>query len=126
MRPLLLLALLPLAACATTRGDRGPVALDQTQDLGRVSVTPIKVEEDSRCPENARCAEPGKLVVRAVVDGWGFSQLERQFTLGRPVAVDGRRWLVLDGAEPGPSQELTAFTGRYRFHFAEVPPPPGG
>jgi len=117
--------LLTLSACATT-GYTGPVALDQTQRAGRLLVTPIKVEEDSRCPDNARCVDGGKVVVRAVVEGSGFSQLERQFVLGRPVAVDGRRWLVLQSVEPGISQDLAAFTGRYRFRFAEVPPPPGG
>jgi len=123
--PLLPIAMLAclLAGCATAGFD-GPVALDQTQSLGRLDVTPIKVEEDSRCPDPA-CTEPGKLVVRAVVDGAGFSQVERQFVLGRPAPVDARRWLVLESAEPGPSQQLTAFTGGYRFVFREVPPPPG-
>jgi len=119
------LALLPLAACVSA-GGTGPVALDQTQRAGRLLVTPIKVEEDSRCPPAGSCEEPGRLVVRAVVDGAGFSQLERRFVLGRPVAVDATRYLVLESVEPGLDQELTAFTGRYRFHFAEVPPPPGG
>lgn len=114
-----------LAGCVTA-GSPGPVALDQTQSAGRLLVTPIRVEEDSRCPDNARCIDAGKVVVRAVVDGGGFAQLERKFTLGRPAAVGTRRWLMLDSVEPGASQETTAFTGRYRFHFSEVPAPPGG
>lgn len=121
----LLLVPLALAACARP-GFPGPVALDQPQRAGRLLVTPIKVVEDSRCPDNARCVDAGKVVVRAVVVGDGFSQVERQFVLGRPTAVGPRRWLMLDTVEPGISQELTAFTGRYRFNFSEVPPPPGG
>jgi hypothetical protein len=123
--PILLLVPLALAACARP-GLPGPVALDQPQRAGRLLVTPIKVVEDSRCPDTARCAEPGEVVVRAVVQGGGFTQLERQFVLGRPVAVGPSRWLMLDTVEPGVSRELTAFTGPYRFHFSEVPPPPGG
>lgn len=124
----LLLVPLALAACARP-GLPGPVALDQPQRAGRLVVTPIRVVEDTRCPDDARCPEPGaergKVVVRAMVVGDGFSQVERQFVLGRPTPVGPRRWLMLDTVEPGISQELTAFTGRYRFHFSEVPPPPG-
>lgn len=114
--PLLALA---LAGCAAGVGTSGPVALDQTQRAGPLLVTPVKVVEDSRCPDDARCFAPGRVVVRAVVeDGWG--QVERRFTLGEPADVGSGRLLVLDGVTPGRSRELTAFTGPYRFHFSAV------
>jgi len=121
---ILLLVPLALTACARP-GLPGPVALDQPQRAGQLLVTPIKVVEDSRCPDTARCEDSGKVVVRAMVIGDGFSEVERQFVLDRPTPIGTRRWLMLDTVEPGISRELTAFTDPYRFHFSEVPPPPG-
>nr|MCU0733764.1 hypothetical protein [Hyphomonas sp.] len=73
---------LGLAACAVIPDVPRPesiavpqgsaVALGQAVEVGPVVVTPMEVVEDSRCPINARCAWPGRLVVRPRIDGAGW------------------------------------------------------
>lgn len=115
---MLLLPLLAVTACATVQGSPGPVALDQTQRVGRLLVTPIKLEEDSRCPMNARCVWPGRVIVRVTIDD-GRSRVERKLTLGDPAApgvvFDGVTPDRMAGAEPLLSSD-------YRFHFSAVKP----
>ena len=118
MRFALLAPLVALTACATVQGRAGPVALDQAQRVGRLLVTPIKLEEDSRCPMNARCVWAGRVVVRGAIDD-GRTRLERTLTLGEP-AEPG---VVLDGVTPdrvGGAPPL--LSGDYRFHFSAVKP----
>jgi predicted transcriptional regulator of viral defense system len=111
--PAFVLAVLA-AACATLADRDGPVALDGTQRVGRYLVTPLAVEEDSRCPENARCVWAGRVVVRAAVED-GFSSTVRHFTLGRTEPGDP---VVLDSVTPERSTATETQSSAYRFHFA--------
>lgn len=53
--------------------------LNETADLGGgLTVRPLEVKEDSRCPGNVTCVWAGRLVIRANVSG-----TERELTLGR-------------------------------------------
>lgn len=118
MRFATLAPLIALTACATVQGSAGPVALDQTQRVGRLLVTPIKLEEDSRCPMNARCVWAGRVVVRVRIDD-GRGRLERKLTLGEP-AEPG---VVFDGVTPdrmGGAPPL--LSSDYRFHFSPLAP----
>lgn len=88
------LALAALTACVSTTTtpivENGPaapartlVALDQPVWVGEIVATPKEVVEDSRCPENARCIQAGKLVVRTRFDGPGWRETA-PLTLGQP------------------------------------------
>lgn len=105
------MSLLLLAAAAATL----PMPLGRPQHAGRFTVTPIEVEEDSRCPMNARCVWAGRVVVRATVRE-GRRRTIRRFTLGEPTAPG----IVLDSVTP----ERMAGGGqrplRYRVHFSAV------
>jgi hypothetical protein len=102
--------------------ERGPVALDRTQRAGRLLVTPLALEEDSRCPVNARCMWAGRVVVRVVIDD-GRGRLERRVTLGQSVAPG----LVLDGVTPDRvAGGAPLLSSDYRFDFALAAPPIGG
>ncbi|VVT14561.1 conserved exported hypothetical protein [Erythrobacter sp. EC-HK427] len=106
----LLAQALSLSACATvpdaptlTGGEPMPagsvVALRQPVAVGDVVVTPMRVVEDSRCPINARCVWPGRLVVETRVDGAGWRETV-PLTLGDPQRVRG--WSIsLVSGEPG-------------------------
>lgn len=90
-----------------------PMPLGQPQRVGRLVVTPVAVEEDSRCPMNARCIWAGRVIVRAVVAD-GRRRTTQRFTLGE-VSSSG---LILDSVTPdrmagGPQEPL-----RYRVHFS--------
>ena len=89
--------------------------LRHAQQVGGFIVTPIKVEEDSRCPMNARCVWAGRVVVRATVTD-GRHRTTRRFTLGEP--SDG---LVLDTVEPGRMAGAPIQPIRYRVHFSVSP-----
>lgn len=111
---------LPLGACATVQPASGPVALEQTQRVAGLRVTPVNVVEDSRCPENARCVWGGRVVVRVTVEGAG-ERLERNFTLGEPAEVHGRG-LLLDSVTPERNAGTTTSVAAYRFHFSPLMP----
>lgn len=106
----LLLAPLALAACATSNdapiSSAGPplpqgsvAALGQPVTVGQLVATPQSVEEDSRCPINARCVWAGRAIVTVRIDGAGWRETEL-LTLGEPHATHGIT-ITLTSVEPG-------------------------
>jgi hypothetical protein len=89
------------------------VRLDQTANLGAVRVTPKQVIEDSRCPKNQSCAEPGRLRIRAHVDSPQGSH-SRELVTGKTERIAGGQ-LTLDGARPQPSLGGAIAAADYRF-----------
>lgn len=101
----------PLAAQGT------PVALRQAVALAHVALTPMRVVEDSRCPIDARCVWPGRIVVETRVDGPGWRET-LQFQPGEPQVVRDLS-IALVSVEPArPSAESAPESSRYRFTFA--------
>ena len=110
-RTLTLLAPLALAACATARAPMMPppvmssssaaatVGFGAQAMLNGLSVTPLELVEDSRCPINARCIWAGRLILRTGFSAGGPRET-RDFTLGTAQAVPGGT-LTLVAAEPG-------------------------
>lgn len=129
MKPLLRLALpallLPLAACTiipdapivagTPRAELTPVAIDQPVRVGSVVVTPKRVVEDSRCPINARCVWPGRLIVETRVDGDGWRDTTN-ITLGETYATHGHVVALVSG-EPGRMTNQETAPSQYRFVY---------
>ncbi|WP_179504614.1 MULTISPECIES: hypothetical protein [unclassified Sphingomonas] len=115
--PLLpLLSLIAIGACATLpqepRSD-GMARLGETTRVGALTVRPLAVVEDSRCPENARCIVAGRLIVQARV-GRDMRNLE----LRKPDAAG----VVLDSADPAKRTDRRILPGAWRFHFSAVRP----
>ena len=117
MKAAVLLAM-GLAGCATALPvGVGPTAgLGQVATVGNVRVRPIQLIEDSRCPAMVRCVWEGRLVVRARMNGPGWTQI-RDFQLGVPQAVDQYR-VTLIAAEPPKATPKPIEPGAYRFTFA--------
>jgi len=67
--------------------------------LNGLSITPLELVEDSRCPINARCIWAGRLILKARIDGAGWRETVN-LTLGQPYATHGTG-LVLISAAPG-------------------------
>ena len=122
----LLLALAALSACATTTDapivENGPAApagtlvgLDQPVWVGGIVATPKEVIEDSRCPENARCVQAGKLVVRTRFDGPGWRETA-PLTLGQPMTIHGTRVTLVSGVPEKRADRDTA-AAEYRFAY---------
>jgi hypothetical protein len=112
-RPIFLAAAL-LAGCATMPAP----AVGPTAALGRIArvegltIRPLRVVEDSRCPINARCVWAGRMILRAEVN-----RAPLDLTLGEPVAYAGGR-LALVAAEPGRTAGRETNPADYRFTFA--------
>ncbi len=86
-------------------------------DVGHgVSVTPLAVEEDSRCPGGAICVWAGRLVLRAKIEKGGQSQ-ERLLELDVPTHIFGGM-LTLANAGPPAGADGTGASYRFRFSFA--------
>ncbi|MGD9982434.1 MAG: hypothetical protein AB7H66_00290 [Hyphomonadaceae bacterium] len=89
--------------------------IGETADLGDgLTVRPLEVKEDSRCPGNVTCVWAGRLVVRASVSG-----TERELTLGQSLETP-QGAVVFAVARPGawhewPENEVPR--PAYRFGF---------
>lgn len=72
--------------------------LGQNVRLGDITVRPIAVTEDSRCPRGAVCVWAGRLKLRAAIAGAG----EAELTLGEAFALPRGGTLTLVAAVPEP------------------------
>ena len=106
----LALAALPLTACATLFGGGESAVhtlkLGQTGDYGPVNLTPIGIDEDSRCPVGTQCIWAGQVKVKVLVEPAGANHAVFA-TLGQPMGVDGGTLLV---EEVMPQRHSTAPT----------------
>jgi hypothetical protein len=99
MKSLLLVPLVGLAACATAGAPSDVVTagIGGTARLGEVTVRPIAVIEDSRCPRDVTCVWAGRLRLSASISGVpGTSEL----TLGQRFALPRGGAILLVSATP--------------------------
>jgi hypothetical protein len=108
---------LALTGCATIPpAEAGPTAgLGQIAAGNGLTIRPIKVIEDSRCPAAVNCVWAGRLTVRARMNGPGWTQI-RDFELDVPQAVDQYR-VTLISAEPQKQAGAETDPRSYRFTF---------
>ena len=116
MKQVTLLALLALASCATapkTDFANGPTAaLNEVANLDGLTVRPLAVIEDSRCPAQVQCVWAGRVRIRADVSGDGM----RELTLGEPLAVSGGTLTLVD-VRPGKRAPEAIAPRAYQFTF---------
>lgn len=117
MKAAITLIALVVAACATVPPENaGPTAgLGQIAVVNGIRIRPIELVEDSRCPALVRCIQEGRLVVRARMNGPGWTQI-RDFELGSPQAVDLYR-VTLISAQPQKAAPGEIEPRAYRFTF---------
>lgn len=128
MRMILLTALAAplLAACSTYSIDAvapegSLVALGHPVAVAGITLTPLRVTEDSRCPINARCVWAGQLVVETQVDGADWQEVV-PLTLGQHGMAHGY-FLELVSGEPGQMAGGPALQPEdYRFRFEGTAP----
>lgn len=110
-----------------------PVALGQGVRVGDLTVTPLKVVEDSRCPINARCVWAGRLIVDTRIEGKtaeGTWRDSANMTLGETYGTHGRVIALVSG-EPGRTTDRETRPQDYHFvyhrrddRFGGPPPTP--
>ena len=124
MKRLPLLALLALTACATvpSSAPASPAAgFGQAARAGQLSVRPLVLLEDSRCPASVQCVWAGQVRIRVEITdamGTGF----RELTLGRPLQLDGGT-VTLVAVDPPMLAPGTTDRSDYRFTFRFDPAP---
>jgi hypothetical protein len=124
MRRTILIAALALAGCATGPGDaaRRPGAaaaiayggLDQNIRVGGLTVRPLAVTEDSRCPTNVVCVWAGRVVLRLRVSGMAGEQVISSIA---PLALPGGGALELASVAPARIAGRLGTPAPYRFGF---------
>jgi len=115
--PVLLAPLVVLAACATVppqnSGGLNWARLGETVNVGGPTVTPLRLVEDSRCPQGVQCIWAGRVVVSATIST-PTMKLTRDLTMGEPFAVaDGT--LTLAEVLPGRAPDTATPPADYRF-----------
>ena len=111
-----LLALLALASCAAVpqrEYANGPTApLNEVATLDGLTVRPLAVIEDSRCPASVQCVWAGRVRISAEISGAGT----RELTLGEPAAVSGGTLTLVD-VRPGKRTPEAISPREYQFTF---------
>lgn len=97
----------------------GPVGLGQTAVLGDVTVTPLELIEDSRCPINARCISAGQLVIQVRIERATNVQT-RALTAHKPSSI-GPGMIELTEALPLALAGDIIAAEDYRFTFTYTP-----
>ena len=119
----LALAALPLAGCATLFGSGASsvqtLALGRTGDFGPVNLTPISVDEDSRCPTAVRCIWAGTVRVKVLVEPAGADHAVFA-SLGQPLGVDGGT-LLLEQVSPQRGSTAQIPPSHYSFTLRYTP-----
>ena len=122
-----LLASLALTACTAAAPRSAPppqvvaaadgtlVPLGQAVQVGSLVVTPLEVNEDSRCPMNARCVWAGRVVLVARIAGAGWEETT-PLTLGLTHGTHGLS-LTLTSVTPEKTTTDPLAPGDYRFGF---------
>ncbi|HZB70210.1 MAG TPA: hypothetical protein VE403_07585 [Sphingomicrobium sp.] len=111
-----LLALLALASCAPAPQidyANGPTAtLNEVATLDGLTVRPIAVLEDSRCPASVQCVWAGRVRISAEVSGAGT----RELTLGEGLTVSGGTLTLVD-VRPSKRTPEPVAPREYQFTF---------
>lgn len=120
----LILTTLPLSGCATLFSEHD--GLQERLELGEVGhfgaerITPIDVDEDSRCPVGTKCIWAG--TVRLKVHIYPSALNHAYFvTLGQPTAVEGGT-LLLEHVSPQRTSTGKIPPNHYTFMLRYTPP----
>lgn len=97
---------------APDRSGTAYAELNQTVRLGDLTVRPLAVTEDSRCPSSVACVWAGRVVLRVRVSGLG----DRTISSIEPLALAGGGTLALTDIWP-PRIRGGSTVGPYRFGF---------
>ena len=90
-----------------------------TAQFKDISIKPISIEEDSRCPTGAQCVWAGRVRIKIqVVSGTGAST--SIVTLGEVFMTGGKR-ITLSAVTPEKRQQVQISASDYRLTFIVVP-----
>lgn len=94
----------------------GTVAkLGETVTVDGVSITPISIIEESRCPTDVQCIQAGAITIKAKLVR-GNNIQEMSLKLDTPTSFD-TKVVTLNDAIPKPNTKVTLKDSDYRFSF---------
>jgi hypothetical protein len=107
----------PPAVAAETTNSNQTVGIGATAGVGGISITPLALLEDSRCPRDVTCIWAGRVVIRARIEAAGRSSIT-EMELGKAVTTSPNSAIVLARVEPERSSSVAIEPDDYRFAFA--------
>jgi hypothetical protein len=91
------------------------LALNQSGTVGDVTITPLSLEEDSRCPSDVQCIQAGTVRVKVqIVSGLGTAT---QILKLRESMTTEAESITFSAAAPGKVSTVTIGKNDYRFTF---------
>jgi hypothetical protein len=90
-----------------------PASVGRTVTAYGVTVRPLEVTEDSRCPAGVTCTWAGTVRVRTQISG-SPGTYEQVLTLGETLTTESSR-IILTGVEPLPVEGQQISQDAYRF-----------
>ncbi len=119
-----------MAGCAGGAGTAPPsphgpvtVGLGERARIGAVALTPLRIEEDSRCPASVQCIQAGTVRVAVRLDD-ARGRSSAVLTLNRSFRSRAGDWIVLSDVRPYPQRPGAIARSSYRFTFRRALPPP--
>ncbi len=123
----LFLSALLLGGCTQTAPAKGheystptpqpaEAGFNQSLALNGVTITPLSLVEDSRCPINAMCVWQGRLIISARIARDGREE-DVRLSLKEPKQVLGRT-ITLETALPSRQSGVEIAAEDYRFSFS--------
>lgn len=109
------------AACPSSAGQEGgqlsPAGINRSVTGLGVTITPLNVLEDSRCPVGVTCIQAGivRLSAKVRLDQQGTESAET-FVLGVPVSIMGGT-ITLEKVSPSKTQNDEILPSQYEFVF---------
>ena len=93
------------------------LALGETAEYGSTNVTPLRITEDSRCPQDVQCIWAGTLLAEVVIESEVGEEV-RQLSIGDRISTD-LGLVVLYDVSPLPTEGALIPTKDYRLQFVE-------
>lgn len=99
---------------STTAEGTATVGLGEPARFGAIAVTPLRIDEDSRCPENVQCVHAGTVRLAVGIAGRRASR-EAVLHLRTPLDLGDGSWLTLAAVCPYPRVPGRIARSSYRF-----------
>ena len=96
------------------------IAIGEKVTMSGVSITPLAVTEDSRCPADVQCVWAGTVVVKVLVEK-GDLKKELNFTPGNSATEFSDKLIALDKLTPDRKSTGEIPQADYRFEFSVIP-----
>lgn len=90
--------------------------LGKKEEVLGVSITPLEILQDSRCPKDVQCIQAGTVQVRTHISNGNSNESELILELGKPISVGGMNIILLN-VLPEKKTTQSIQKDMYRFVF---------